>query len=200
MAMETAAPDRYTLVAIALHWLIAFLIIGQLAGGLFMVGLPDAQASLKFQLFQTHKSFGITILLLSIVRLGWRLTHKAPGLPIGMADWARIAARLTHVGFYVLIIATPLAGWALVSASPYAESVQTFLFGLILWPHLPFFAGVEDRAGVTEAMEKLHALLAFAMIGLLALHIGAALKHHFVDRDGVLARMLPFLKPRTTAS
>lgn len=193
--MTSAAQDRYTSVAIALHWLIAFMVVGQIAGGLFMHNLDDDhQANLKFELYQWHKSFGVSVLLLTLVRLGWRLTHKAPALPAAMPAWERLAARGAHVGFYVLLVAIPLAGWAVVSSSPYADSVQTYLFGVIHWPHLPFFAGVEDRKDLSEAFAEIHEYLAFAMIGLIGLHVAAALKHHFINKDSVLAHMLPLAR------
>lgn len=190
------AGDRYTNVAIVLHWLIALMVVGQLAGGFFMHDLSDDQASLKFQLFQLHKSFGISILLLTFVRLGWRLTHKPPPLPTTSPAFERFAARSVHVAFYVLLIALPLVGWAVVSSSPYADSVQTYLFGVVHWPHLPFFAGVEDRKHFSHDIAEIHELLAFAMIGLIALHVAAALKHQVIDKDAVLGHMLPFLRRR----
>ncbi|MGF1543686.1 MAG: cytochrome b [Parvularculaceae bacterium] len=199
---ETAArptngdSERYTRVAVVLHWLIALMIVGQLAGGLFMVNLGQEQSSLKFQLFQWHKTFGITVLTLSLVRLGWRLTHKPPALPAGMSRWERRGARFSHIGFYVLMIATPFLGWLYVSASPFAESVPTYLFGVIPWPHIPGFAGLENRNDVAAAIAETHEIFAFAIIGLLALHIAAALKHHFKDRDDVLARMVPGVRRR----
>ncbi|MCB2114389.1 MAG: cytochrome b [Parvularculaceae bacterium] len=192
--MAGASTERYTPVAIALHWLIAILLVGQLAGGFYMHGLPKEQAELKFELYQLHKSFGVTILFLTLIRLGWRLTHRAPALPDAMAAWEKAAARGAHAGFYVLLVALPLAGWLVVSASPLADSVPTYLFGVIPWPHLPFFEGVEDRRALSHEIAEIHEYLAFAMIALIVLHLGAALKHQFINRDGVLGRMLPFLK------
>lgn len=192
----TVAAARYTGVAIILHWLIALMLIGQLAGGFYMHNLPDTEAGLKFELYQLHKSFGVTILLLTLVRLAWRLTHKPPPLPEAMPAWERVAARGAHAGFYVLLIAMPLVGWAVVSSSPFADSVQTYLFGVVHWPHLPFFESVEDRKGLSHDIAEIHEYLAFAMIGLIALHVAAALKHQFVNRDSVLSHMLPFVKAR----
>lgn len=190
----TAAAERYSAVAIALHWLIALLVVGQIAGGLYMHDLPDSQAARKFELFQWHKSFGVTVLVLTLLRVAWRLTHRPPPLPAAMPGWEKVAARATHFLFYVLLIVTPLVGWAVVSSSPLAESVQTYLFGVVHLPHLPFFDGVSDRKGLSHEIAEVHETLAFAMLGLIALHVAAALKHHFVDRDVVLAHMLPFLR------
>lgn len=190
-----SARDRYTSVAIALHWTIALVVIGQIAGGLYIEGLPKSADAEKFQLIQLHKSFGVTILLLTLVRLGWRLTHKPPSLPAAMPGWQKSIARGVHVLFYALLIGVPLGGWALVSASPLAESVQTYLFGVVPWPHLPFFGGVEDRRGLAHDIAEMHELGAKLMLALVVLHVGAALKHRLMDRDGVLESMLPF-RPR----
>ncbi|MGE0407968.1 MAG: cytochrome b [Amphiplicatus sp.] len=186
--------DRYSTVAIALHWTIAILLIGQLAGGLYMVDLPKEEAPLKVQLFQLHKSFGVLILLLTMLRLIWRLTHKPPALPEAMAGWEKFAARATHIGFYILLIAIPLLGWAYVSAAPLR--VPTVLFGVIPFPHMPFFEGLADRKEVAEIFEESHEIAAKLVILLLLLHVAAALKHQFVNRDDVLARMLPFIRKR----
>jgi len=195
--MSATEKDSYTSVAIALHWLIALLIVGQLFGGFYMHKLPDAQSALKFELYQWHKSFGVTILMLTLVRLGWRLTHKPPALPTKMAGWERFLARGAHFGFYALLIALPLVGWAVASSSPIAESVQTYLFGVIHWPHLPFFEGVENRKELSHEIAEIHEYLAFAMIGLMALHVAAALKHQLFDRDEVVGHMIPFLRKKT---
>ncbi|MEM6850083.1 MAG: cytochrome b [Pseudomonadota bacterium] len=189
--MET---KRYTSVAIALHWLIAFSIVGMAAAGLYMTQLPLTHPN-KFDLYQLHKSFGITVLLLSAARLGWRLTHPAPPLPSGMKDWERTAARFTHIAFYVLIIAIPFAGWAMVSASVY--NIPTKLYGFIPWPHLPVLNALDNKEPVEEALKGIHEYLAFAALGLLVVHAGAALKHHFVNKDDVLTRMVPFLRPKS---
>jgi cytochrome b561 len=179
--------STYSRTAIILHWLIALLIIGQLAGGLFMENLPPT--SFKFELYQWHKSFGIMILLLSFARLGWRFTRKPPALPDGMKAWEKLAARGTHIGFYVLMIGVPLSGWAMVSASVY--DIDTVLFKLIPWPHIP---GIPQEAGLEDTLKFAHEILAKAVIVLLLLHVGAALKHHLVKKDDVLTRMIPLLK------
>ncbi len=192
-AITTADRQSYTSVAIALHWTIALLAIGQIAGGLYMAGLPDSAGAEKVALFQLHKSFGITILLLTLARLGWRLTHKAPPLPGAMPGWQKTTARVTHWMFYALLIGLPLGGWAAVSASPFAETVKTYLFGVVPWPHLPFFDGVADRKGLAHDIAELHELGAKFMIALIVLHIGAAVKHWLMDSDDVLESMLPFM-------
>ena len=189
----TSPAARYTGVAIALHWVIALLALGQVAGGLYMHDLPDGSAE-KVWLYQAHKSFGITILVLTLFRLFWRMTHPVPALPAAMSGPEKFLAHGAHIAFYVLLIGIPLVGWALVSASPFANSVQTYLFGVIHLPHLPFFDGVENRKDLAHSIAEVHEYLAFAMLGLVGLHVAAALKHQYVNRDGVLGRMLPFLR------
>ncbi len=195
MTAAAISPDRahYTSVAIGLHWLIATLAIGQIAGGLYMEGLPDSANAERFQLIQLHKSFGITILLLTLARLGWRLTHPAPALPSAMPQWQKTSARVLHWGFYALLIGLPLGGWAMVSASPLADTVKTYLFGVVPWPHLPFFEGVADRRALAGTIGDMHEFGAKVMIGMIVLHIGAAMKHWLMDGDGVLESMLPFM-------
>lgn len=179
---------RYSPVAAILHWAIAALIIGQIIGGKYMHGLANA-SPVKFDLYQLHKSIGLTILLLSLLRLGWRLTHRAPALPDAMPSWQKLAARATHWIFYALMILTPLAGWAIVSVSP--TDIPTKIFGTVPVPDLPFFGGAADREAVEHIMEERHELLANIILALLVLHVGAALKHAFFDKDGVFASVIP---------
>ncbi|MEM9616484.1 MAG: cytochrome b/b6 domain-containing protein [Pseudomonadota bacterium] len=179
---------RYTSIAVALHWAIAILILGQIAGGFYMHNLPNT-SSIKFDLYQLHKSFGLSILLLTFIRFGWRLMNRPPALPVAMPGWQKAAARVTHWGFYALMVFTPLAGWAMVSVSP--TDIPTRLFGVLPVPHLPFLDGVTDRAASEDMLKETHEVLAKGILLLLALHIGAAIKHSIVDRDRVLASMLP---------
>ena len=180
---------RYSKVAIALHWLIALLIIGQLAGGKIMMAMDGSP--LKFELFQLHKSFGIVILLLSLLRLGWRLTHKAPPLPNTMPPHEKLAAKISHIGFYGLMIGIPLAGWAMVSAAPIR--ITTKLFDVVKWPDMPL---IERSETMEKIFAQTHEIMSTLIIILLLIHIGAALKHHFKDKDDVMTRMVPRLKPR----
>ncbi|MEO1137210.1 MAG: cytochrome b/b6 domain-containing protein [Pseudomonadota bacterium] len=180
--------ERYNSVAVVLHWAIAILIIGQIAGGFYMHNLPNS-SPIKFDLYQLHKSFGLSVLALSLARLGWRLAHRPPALPASVPGWQQLAARATHWAFYALMILTPLAGWAMVSVSP--VDIPTKLFGIIPVPHLPFFEGVSDREAAEESFKERHEFLAKLIIGLLVLHVAAALKHVFVDKDGVMKSMTP---------
>lgn len=192
--------ETYSTVAMALHWAIAAAIIGLLAAGWWMtdaIKVPETQGW-AFVTYQFHKSLGLTVLVLSVVRLGWRLWHPPPPLPVGMSSFERLAARVSHTAFYVLMIGMPLLGWAMVSASPLG--LPTIVFNAFEWPHIPFLANLEDKKPVAEAFKSAHAAGGLVLAGLVVLHIGAALKHHFKDRDSVLSRMVPGLKaPRATA-
>lgn len=184
---------RYGAVAMSLHWLIAAMILFMLGLGLFMTNLDEADER-TFPLFQLHKSIGLTILMLSLVRLVWRLANPIPALPSRMGAWEGFAARGVHVLFYVLMIAIPLMGWATVSSAPLA--VPTMWFGLFEWPHIPFLADLPraEKRMVEGPFATTHAVLALSMLGLVALHAAAALKHQFRDKDDVLKRMLPWTK------
>jgi cytochrome b561 len=183
--------ESYTRVAIILHWVIALMLIGNLAGGLLMDFLPREQ---KFAVIQLHKSSGFTVLALSLVRIAWRLTHKPPALPDTMAGWEKMAASFAHGFFYFAMIAMPLSGWVMASSAPY--KITTEWFGLFEIPNVPGLADSPDRKAINEAAYETHELIAYGTIGLILLHVGAALKHHIKDKDGVLARMLPMVAKR----
>jgi cytochrome b561 len=184
-------PLRYGQVAMAFHWIIAALLIANIALGLYMSDLPRTDPN-KFAIFQLHKSIGLTVLVLSVLRLGWRLMNPVPRLPPGMHPLVRAFARGTHYFFYFLIIAIPLSGWLMVSASPLGNG--TSYFGLFTWPNLPFWAGEtrEQLHGVHETYEFVHVYLAWTAIVLVPIHVAAALYHHFLLRDDVLRRMVPW--------
>ena len=171
------APLRYSLPAIVLHWALAAAIFASLIVGNFVAGL--AVSPLQLRLVNWHKWAGITILALSLLRLGWRLTHRPPP-DVPMARWQRRAAHATHALMYALFVAVPLAGWAYSSASGF----QVVWFGVVA---LPDFVA-PDRA-LAAVLEGVHALLAYSLAALVALHVAAALKHQLVDRDALLARM-----------
>lgn len=183
-AFEANDSGRYTRVAIALHWLIAALIVVNLVIGLFHDSFSPA---LRGSSMGFHKTAGIVILLLSIARLGWRLTHRPPPLRSHHKRWEAWLAKVTHRLFYMLMIGVPLAGWLFVSAA--AVPRPTSFFGLFDFPRLP----VPQTPAVSGFFHEAHEILAFGIIGLLVLHIAGALKHQFVDRDNELARMIPSL-------
>jgi cytochrome b561 len=170
---------RYTGVAIAFHWLMSLLILGNFCLGLYMADLPLSMQRLK--LFNYHKWTGATILAIAALRLLWRLTHRPPpDLPA--PRWQIRAAHVTHWALYALFFAVPLAGWAYSSASGFPVVV----FGVL---PLPDFVP-KDKA-LAELLKELHESLAWVLFALVALHVAAAMKHTFLDRDGLLRRMAP---------
>ena len=188
----SAVQTRYGRVAITLHWLIAIAIIANIALGLYFADLPRSDPY-KFILTQTHKSIGLTVLVLSLLRVGWRLMHPVPPLPASMPRGLRVVARTTHVLLYVLIVAIPFSGWLLVSASPLG--LPTMYFGWFAWPQLPFFADLTRAAkkALSHNLETVHVVFAWSAIVLVPIHILGALYHQFVRRDEVLSRMLPLI-------
>ncbi len=201
--MTSTAPSRYSAVAIVLHWAIAIAILGMIPLGWWMGDALEDKATQAQAIaaFQLHKSIGLTVLLLSIARLGWRLTHPTPPLPEAMKPWEKLAATATHWAFYFLIIAMPLSGWLYVSTGWSVHDdrpleVPTLYFGLFQVPHLFGLSHLADqaRAMLAGVFENAHSKMAWGAIGLTALHVAAALKHQFVDKDGVLARMVPGLE------
>lgn len=173
---------RYTGTAIALHWLTALLIFAALPLGLIMTGLP--LSPLKLKLFSYHKWLGVTVFLLAGAHLAWRVKHAPPALPDSIARWQQRAAHGLHAALYLLLLAIPLSGWLMSSA----KGFQTIYLGVLPLPDLV----AKDKA-LGEALQGVHAALNYGLLALLAGHVGAALKHQYLDRDGVLARMLPFL-------
>lgn len=182
-----ASDLRYSGVAIGLHWLIAIAIIGSFTVGLYMVDLPLSPQKLK--IYSWHKWAGVTIFLCVVLRLGWRLSHRPPELPAGMPDWQRKAAEATHVLLYLLMFAVPLSGWLMSSA----KGFQTVWFGVLPLPDL-----LDKNKELGDLLQQVHKLLNFGMAALVIAHLGAALKHHFLDRDDVLTRMLPWRGNTTT--
>jgi cytochrome b561 len=182
--------STYTKVAIALHWIIAGAIVLQILGGWQMEDLKGAE---KFAAFQTHKSLGLTILMLSVARLLWRIANPPPALPEGMKGWEVLAAKFTHVAFYFLMIGIPIGGWIIISTAPY--NIATNWWGLFEWPRLPL-ADLPFRKALNEAAKAGHGAAAWGVIGLLVLHVGAVLKHIFINGDDVASRMIPFLRKK----
>lgn len=178
-----ASNTRYSKVAMGLHWLIALMIIGLIIFGLLMTN-PDTPN--RFMLYQLHKSFGILVLLFSVFRLIWRLTHKPPPLPSGMTPFEIAAAKFTHIAFYLIMTGMPLLGWAMVSASPIP--IPTRIFDIVPWPNMP---GISRSEGLADIFKMLHENIGKFTIALIVLHVGAALKHQFINKDGLLRRMSP---------
>jgi cytochrome b561 len=174
---------RYTSTAQVLHWLIALLIVVQFALARNAAHLP--LGARKLALLAEHKSFGMTVLVLVVVRFAWRLKNLPPSLPENMHRAERFLARFTHVSFYILLIAMPLSGWLMSSAKNYSVS----WFGVFSWPNL--IGPGETAFGF---LRTLHHLLSNLLFAIASLHIFAALKHHFWNKDDVLVRMLPDLR------
>jgi cytochrome b561 len=175
----TNTTERYGIVAITFHWVMALIVIALLCVGLYMVTLKLGPQ--KLALFRYHKEFGTLVLMLVCLRLGWRLANITPVLPTSMPRWQQFAAHGTHFLLYALLFALPMTGWLLSSASGFLPS----FFGLFVLP--PLFAPDE---GLTHLFETIHQWLAYSLIALLCAHIGAALEHHFVEKDNILRRML----------
>ncbi|MGD9816287.1 MAG: cytochrome b/b6 domain-containing protein [Hyphomonadaceae bacterium] len=199
----SAQAQRYTAVAIVLHWAIAFAILLLIPLGFWMHEAAEhgAVSDNVFRAYQLHKSIGLTVLALSIARLAWRLINPPPPMPAHMPGWERFVAKATHWAFYALMLALPLSGWLYVSAgwSIHDEQplvVTTRYFDLFRVPALFGLPQASEgvRAAAAEAAFTAHWVLAYAMIALAALHVLAALKHHLFDRDEVLAHMIPGLR------
>jgi cytochrome b561 len=178
--------QRYTGVAITLHWLIATVILGTFLLGQYMTNLQLSPAKLK--LYSYHKWIGVTIFVLVLARLAWRLAHRPPAPPATMPAWQHSAAGIAHFFLYVLTLAIPISGWLMSSASGF----QVVYLGMIPIPDV-----LAKNKEMAEQLKQLHEALNWLMVLVVALHIAAALKHHLVDRDDVLRRMLPFLKQRS---
>ena len=189
--MPGTPPARYSAPAILLHWLVAGAVFSLLGLGAVMVWAPAdlVGITLKFNLYQWHKSFGFSVLGLMVLRILWRLTHRAPALPQTLKPPERFLARVSHYGLYVLLLAMPLTGWAVVSAAKF--NVPTYLYQTIYVPHISFFANHPQKAYLDDLTSTVHLTLAIIITALIGLHIAGVLKHHFIDRDDVLKRMLP---------
>jgi cytochrome b561 len=175
--------DRYGVVAILLHWLMAFLIIGLAALGLYMVTLPDAGFNTKkITLILLHKEFGLSVLALLAVRLAWRLTHVLPQLAAHLPDWQKVTARFVHLCFYALMFALPVTGWLMSSAA----GIPVSFFGLFMLPDL-----LPHNEYLFQRFIDIHKWFGYVFIFFIFVHVGAALRHHFVFKDDTLRKMLP---------
>lgn len=181
---QQPATARYTRLAIVLHWLLALAILGIFAVGFYMTDLPFSPWRLK--LYNWHKWAGVTFLALTALRLLWRVTHRPPALPAAIAQamptWQMRVYHATHYLLYALFFAVPLIGWAYSSAAGF----PIVWFGVMPLPDL-----LPVNKELAEIIKPLHGLSAYALIALAGLHIAAALKHHWLDRDGLLSRMMP---------
>lgn len=176
--------QRYSGIAQTLHWLVFVLMSGAFSVGFYMHDLPLSPG--KLQLVSWHKWCGVTIFFLVLLRLTWRLLNPPPPQSAPMPYWQRRASEAMHRMLYVLMMAMPLSGWLMSSA----KGVQTVWFGLLPLPDL-----LQKNPPLGKALSEVHEALGFIILFFVAVHVLAALKHHFVDRDDVLARMTPGLKP-----
>lgn len=169
--------DHFGVVAIFLHWLIALLIIGLLILGLYMVELPISLEKLKF--YGWHKEYGLLVLGLAIIRLGWRLMNTTPELELPLLE--KLAARAAHWTFYIFMFAMPITGWLITSAAGLPAS----FFGLFALPNL-----IAPNEELRHSFQELHEWLGYGLIATIAVHTAAALKHHFINKDEILRRMI----------
>lgn len=171
---------RYTATAITLHWLAALLIFATFPLGVYVHEL--ALSPLKLQLISYHKWLGVTIFLLTVARLAWRATHTPPPLPETIPLWQQRAAHGLHLLLYMLLLSIPLSGWLMSSAKGFA----VVYLGLV---QLPDLVGKDKALG--ELLTTVHQALNFGLLVLVGMHVVAALKHHFIEHDATLRRMLP---------
>lgn len=176
-------PMQYTGTAKVLHWLMALLIVGLFALGQYMSDL--SMSPRKLQLYSWHKWIGVTAFLLLLARMGWRLTHQPPALPTQMPPLLRFASHISHGALYLLMLAIPLSGWLMSSAKGY----QTVWFGVLPIPDL-----LDKDKQLGDALAEVHGALNSVLALVVLIHVAAALKHHFIDRDDVLRRILPARK------
>ncbi|CAB3768800.1 cytochrome b [Paraburkholderia humisilvae] len=175
---------RYTRTAIAFHWLIALLIICGFALGWVMTDIPGFTPT-KLRYFSWHKWIGVTVFALVVLRILWRATHAAPPLPAGMPAWQRSAAQVTHVALYVLMVLIPVSGYLYSLAA----NVPVVYLGLVPLPRL-----IAPDPVLKVVLKNVHIALNYTLLVLVVLHVAAALKHQWLDRDGLLSRMIPFIK------
>jgi cytochrome b561 len=174
-------PPRYHPVSIALHWIVVILVFAQLALGWWMIDIPKNPPGPRASWFNVHKSIGLTIGVLMLARLGWRLRHPAPPLPAPMPSWQKTAAHTSHFLLYACVILQPLWGYLGSSFTRYPIRY----FGVSL-PHWGW-----DSPALKDLFSALHLGTAYVLMTVLVVHVAAALKHLVVDRDGVFQRMWP---------
>ena len=184
--MTTVPPlkQRYSATAMGLHWLIALMIVAGFYLGWIMTDIPGFTPT-KLKYFSWHKWIGVTVFALAVIRLAWRLTHRAPDMPRGMAPLQKLAAEVAHVFLYVLMLVIPISGYLYSSAA----GIQVVYLGIVPLPTL-----IGPDAALKVMLRIVHIWLNYTLLALVTVHVLAALKHHFIDRDGLLTRMIPFLK------
>jgi cytochrome b561 len=179
-----ATPQRYSGVAISLHWLIALLMICGFYLGWIMTDIPGFTPT-KLKYFSWHKWIGVTVFALAVIRLLWRLTHRAPPLPDSTSAFQKAAAHAVHVLLYLLMLVIPISGYFYSSSA----GIQVVYLGIIPLPTL-----ISPNPALRVVLRTTHIWLNYTLLAFFAMHVLAALKHHFIERDGILGRMIPFLK------
>lgn len=172
---------RYSKLSVLLHWLIALLIFSTFALGMTMVDIPGITPA-KLKYFSWHKWLGVTVLALAAARLLWRLTHSAPAYPASMRPWEKHAAHGLHGALYVLMFAVPVSGYFYSLAA----GVPVMYLGIVPLPVL-----IDANPEWKPILKQVHYALNMGLLACVTVHVGAALKHAFIDRDGVFKRMLP---------
>ena len=190
--LHAAESTQYTRIAMVLHWVIAVLIICNAVLGLTAESFPDSWVR---PVVDTHKSIGITVLGLALLRLLWRVSHRPPPLPREFPSWEKMAAHVAHFLLYLLMIGLPLSGWAHDSAWNGAATHPMQYFNLFEWPRIGWIMNIDptvkERLQLHDKLGALHARFGYALYALLAMHIGGALKHQWFDRHSVIKRMVP---------
>lgn len=177
--------NRYSTISLILHWVIALAVVAQVA----LIMAHDAtEGPLSREFVQTHKAVGLTILVLTLGRIGWRLANPLIALPVEMPKWERILSRGTQFLFYTVLLVMPLSGWLASSAG----GREINWFGLFQWPLLPIGGGREAAGRFMDV----HEAVAYLLFLLIFLHVAGALKHQFINRDNVLHRMIPIIPRR----
>jgi cytochrome b561 len=190
-AAPAAKHTRYSSVAIILHWTIAAALALQIVLG-WRIG--DVEGVTRTAVLQLHKTIGVTILVLTVVRMIWRMTKKPPAMDSSLTPIERLASHWVHMGFYAALLALPLTGWAMVSAQRVGAMK---LLGGVHWPDFPIVTGLPGdlQDTLADLLDKSHSVLVWVMLGLIALHVAGALKHHYISKDPTVSRMAPGAKP-----
>ena len=170
----------YGSVAKFFHWTVSVLVITLLIIGTIMIGLDNSPT--KGNMFQIHKLTGILVLSFMVLRTLWTLNNPKPELPPGTKPWEKFAERLVHYSFYFLLIAMPFSGWIMSTAAGYNPHIGSLEFPLI---------GIPKSKSLAHLAEDIHYWVAWTIAAILIMHVAAALKHHFVDKDNILTRMMP---------